>query len=458
MSLVILLNLLIKPLWLLLENMVQNDIGHDQYGVFSALFSLSFLFVSLSDLGINYYITQRLSIEPGELKSLFSNVFSFKIFLVIVYPVIIGCAGWLLRYSATELYFLVLLSFTQALLQFVYFFRANFQASQHFSIDSVISIIDKVLLIGIVLILMNYGLSLRNFILGRLLSVVLTFALAYACILHFYGWIKPSLNMKVMKQVILFSWPFALISVLYSINEKIDQVMIERIYGAKEAGLYAAAYRWLDAFLMYIWTVMPIFFAKFSFNLNNRDETQKLFNSGQIICSVPFIYLFCFIYFYGDKFFMFLSNSSMIEIGEMTVILKILVFSALLSGFFSLFSTLLNSTGFVKPMSIAVGISIIINMVLNFVFIPKYGAAAAAVATGVSSFFLSVVSIVLVMRQGRVTISRLLLVKLSLIFLLTWLCFYILNYMKIDWMAVSIYAGIGMIFFTLLFRLRKYLI
>jgi hypothetical protein len=64
----------------------------------------------------------------------------------------------------------------------------------------------------------------------------------------------------------------------------------------------------------------------------------------------------------------------------------------------------------------------------------------------------------LVMRQGRVTISRLLLVKLSLIFLLTWLCFYILNYMKIDWMAVSIYAGIGMIFFTLLFRLRKYLI
>jgi O-antigen/teichoic acid export membrane protein len=455
---VILLNLLIKPIWLLLENIVQNDIGHEQYGTYSALLSLSFLFISFADFGINYYITQKGSSGQGELRVLFSHMLTFKLMLLIAYPMLLTGVGLLLNYSARELYFLALLSFTQALLQFVYFFRANFQASQHFVIDSFISVLDKVLLIIIVLVIMSYGLTLHNFINGRLITVLLTFCIVYLLILKTYGWVEPSLDFTAIKRILILSWPFALMTALYSVNEKIDQVMLERIYGPKEAGLYAGAYRWLDAFMMYLWTIMPIFFAKFAFNINNKDESNKLFNSGLIICALPFIFLFSFIIFYGDKFFILFSNSDMQEIAVMSTTLKILIVSALLNGFFSMFSTLINSTGFVKPMSMAVVISILLNVALNFIFIPKYGAIAAAVNTCVSTAFLSVVAVWMVKAKEMVEVSYGIIIRLLIILGLTFLTFFGFSYLSVQWISASVCAAIVMVTAGFLLGLKKYII
>ena len=437
---------------------MQNDIGHEQYGIYSALIALSILFISLADFGVNYYITQRGSSKPGELHMLFSNVFTFKALLLIAYPLILVGVGALLNYSVHELYFLALLSFIQALLQFVYFFRANFQASQHFVIDSFVSVLDKVLLIIVVLIIMSYGITLHNFVVGRLLTVIITFGIVYMLALKIYGWIKPSLDFSAIKQVIISSWPFALIAALYSVNERIDQVMVERIYGAKEAGLYAAAYRWLDAFMMFLWTITPIFFAKFAFNINNKEETSKLFNSGLIICALPFIFLFSFILFYGDKFFILFSNSGISEINTMSLTLKILMVSALFSGFFSMFGTLINSTGFVKPMSVAVGFSILMNVVLNFIFIPQYGAIAAAINTGVSTVLLSIVSVLLVSRKNITDINYGIIFRLLTILSVTYLTFFLLSYFSLQWFTVSIFAAMVMIVSIFLSGIKKYVI
>jgi O-antigen/teichoic acid export membrane protein len=452
----VLLNLLIKPFWLLLENIVQNDIGHEQYGIYSALAALSILFISLADFGVNYYITQRGSSNPEELKMLFSNVFTFKVILLIVYPVIVTLVGASLNYSGDELYFLALLSFIQALLQFIYFFRAIFQASQHFVIDSFLSVLDKVLLIIIVLVIIYYGITLHNFILGRLITVIITFGIVYLAILKVYGWIKPSLDFASIKQVVIFSWPFALMAALYSVNERIDQVMVERIYGAKEAGLYAAAYRWLDAFMMYLWTIMPMFFAKFAFYMNDKEESNKMFNSGLIICSLPFIFLFSFIFFYGEKFFILFSNSDITEINVMSVTLKILMVSALFNGFFSLFGTLVNSTGYVKPMSIAIGLSILLNVVLNFIFIPYYGAIAAAINTGVSTVLLSIVSVLLVRRESIIEINYGIFFRLLIILALTFISFLLLSFFSLEWIVVSVLSGIAMVVSSWLLGLRKH--
>jgi O-antigen/teichoic acid export membrane protein len=451
-----LLNLLIKPFWLLLENIVQNDIGHEQYGTYSALLSLSVLFISLADFGVNYYITQRGSSRPEELNLLFSNVFTFKALLLIVYPLILMAIGFLLNYSPGELYFLALLSFIQALLQFIYFFRAIFQASQHFVIDSFVSVLDKILLIIIVLILISYGVTIHNFVIGRLITVVFTFGLVYLMTIKIYGWIRPSLDFHAIKQVVIFSWPFALMAALYSINERIDQVMVERIYGAKEAGLYAAAYRWLDAFMMFLWTIMPMFFAKFAFYINNKEETNKLFHSGLIICALPFIFLFSFTLFYGNKFFILFSNSDTSEIYTMSITLQILMVSALFNGFFSMFSTLINSTGFVKPMSVAVGISILINVVLNFIFIPHYGAIAAAVNTGISTVLLCVVAVLMVRSNKIIDINYGIILRLFILLILTYLAFFLLSYFSFQWITVSVFALFVMITSSFFFGFKKY--
>jgi O-antigen/teichoic acid export membrane protein len=365
--------------------------------------------------------------------------------------------GFILGYGKEDIYLLAILSFIQALLQFVYFFRANFQASQLFAIDAFASVADKIILIIVILILMSRKLTLENFISGRLLTVVITFFLLYALILKIYGWIRPGWSFAWMKEIMAFSWPFALITILYSINEKVDQVMIERIKDAKEAGLYAGAYRWLDAFMMYLWTIMPIFFAKFSFHTMDKTEKEKIFNSGQVIAATPLIFVASFVFFYGDILFFQFSNSTAEQIEIMSMTLKILFVSVLFHAFFSMYSTLLNSTGHVKIMSMMVLVSILINVVLNFIFIPVYGAVAAAIATVISSAFLSMAAVFLVQMKGLIRIPFDIILKLLFILLLSLALFYFLPMLNIVWYVVSIFTGLAIIGTAFLLGLKKYL-
>ncbi|MEL7064260.1 MAG: oligosaccharide flippase family protein, partial [Bacteroidota bacterium] len=106
---VVLLNLLVKPLWLLVEMEVQDQVGHAEWGLYAALLSFGFLFITLSDLGINQYATKMLAGDPGLMRSYFPNLLSFKFFLTLLYPVIMGVVAWLLGYPEQHIYFLVLL-------------------------------------------------------------------------------------------------------------------------------------------------------------------------------------------------------------------------------------------------------------------------------------------------------------------------------------------------------------
>ncbi|MBC7448169.1 MAG: teichoic acid transporter, partial [Hymenobacteraceae bacterium] len=46
------LNLAIKPGWILVENLVQNRLGHAAFGTFTALYALALVAASVSDLGL----------------------------------------------------------------------------------------------------------------------------------------------------------------------------------------------------------------------------------------------------------------------------------------------------------------------------------------------------------------------------------------------------------------------
>jgi O-antigen/teichoic acid export membrane protein len=411
----------------------------------------------LSDFGINDFITQNHSTSKEEQRNLFSNAFSFKLILLIVYPVFMMMVGWVLGYTRQDIYLLGILSFIQSLLQFISFFRANFQASQFFGVDSFASIADKIILIAVILILMKNKLSLEGFIYGRLIAITIAFFILYMVLLKFYGWIRPDFHPGWIKKIITYSWPFALIHMMYAINEKVDQVMIERMVGAEEAGLYAGAYRWLDAFMMYIWIIMPIFFAKFAFHKGDRLENEKIFQSGQIIVALPLIFVACFGFFYGDKLFFQFTNSSTEQLNIMTITLKILFASMLLHSFFSIYSTLMNSTGYVKTMSIVIVSSIVINVVLNLIFIPSYGAQAAALATVASTLFVSLSAFTLVMVKKSITVPFELLFKLFLVLMLTMACFYFLPLLKLDWYVVSLATGFFMLIACYFLGFKRYL-
>src|SRR5690606_27829927 len=120
-----------------------NRIGHHDYGIFAALFSLGFIFIFFTDLGVNFYLTQSTASKDTSGTKTLSNVFFIKIILSLIYPVYMYLIGKMLGYNALELYYLLVLSTSQALIQIILFFKAHFQGKQLFFIDTLAGVFDK---------------------------------------------------------------------------------------------------------------------------------------------------------------------------------------------------------------------------------------------------------------------------------------------------------------------------
>ncbi|MEM7039926.1 MAG: polysaccharide biosynthesis C-terminal domain-containing protein, partial [Bacteroidota bacterium] len=342
---------------------------------------------------INQYTTKTLAAQPDLLKKLFPNLLSVKVFLSVLYPFFMIGAGWLLGYEGTELFYLFLLCCVHGVLQINFFFRANFQAFQKFKLDAFASILDRLIMLGIVTVLLLTKISVEAYIYAYLASAVVTMVILYVFVVRMFGWMKAEWNTKEIGGLLKQSFPFAVITILYSINDKVDQVMIERIIGdaegKRQTGLYGGAYRWVDTVMMYLWTVLPIFFAKFAHHPGDNKTLSRLLAFGQPIAALPMLFAGVFAFFYGDQLLFLFKNSNAAELAVMDQCLRILFLAVVINGFFAIYSTLLTSTGHERFVSWMIGASIALNVTLNFIFIPQYGAVASAWTTVASFGFLS---------------------------------------------------------------------
>ena len=415
-SFVVLLNLLVKPAWVVVENLVQDRLGHATFGLVAAQLALALVVAAVLDLGLTPYAVQRVAAEPGFLAETFPTLLPLRGLLsLLVLPVLLAL-GWLLHYRGPDLALLAAVGLVMVLTQYGQFLRGTLQAHQKFNTDAVLSVVEKFLLLGGVLVLIPLGLTLPRYVGARLAAVAFATALTYGLMTRFFGRIRYRWQRPVARTALRASLPFALMTLLYGVNERVDMVMLDRQASRTEAGYYAGAYRWVDAVMMYAWTVLPLFFARFASVSHDARAQRELLRFGQRIVTLPLLFVVAFVLFRGEVVFWQFKHSSPAEVARMTLCLKILFVNVLVHGFFAIYSTLLTSSNQERAVGWLVAASIVLNIGLNLVFLPKFGAAAAAVDTLVCAVAVSVGYVVLVARRTEVDIPVRLLARLLLAF------------------------------------------
>ena len=185
--------MLIKPIWVLTENLVQNEIGHEQYGTYSSLFSLVLVFSVLADWGINNFSTHQIAKDGSKYSTVYNSFFILRVAITLFYPALMMSVGYLLGFDLDEIKLLGVVALTQSLVYFLMFFRAKFQAFQHFKLDGFMSIVERVVLIIFVFLLLNKGLNLEQFINARLIAVVVAVLISYTFVTRLYGFVKTKI-------------------------------------------------------------------------------------------------------------------------------------------------------------------------------------------------------------------------------------------------------------------------
>ncbi len=429
--------------------LIQNKVGHENWGKYAALYSLCHISITLADLGLNQYLTKEIARNKNQIIETTGKILTLKLLTSATFPLCMVFIGYFLGYEIIWLKMLFIIAIIHSFIQLFGFYRAQIQGNQFFGLDALVSNLDKSILIFVSFALVYSTSGIYSYITGRILSIAIaTIVILVLCYKNNLV-TKPSKKLIEINSIIKLSFPFAFISLVYSVNENIDQVMIERLSqkltNFNHSSIYSAAYRLVNAVMMYLWIILPMFFAKFSHFESNKSKNDKLIKVGTSIVYLPIALISIFALFHSRLLFIFFKNSSIVELNAMSEIFSILCLTLLLQGLFAILSTFLTSNGEEKYITKLVLVSIAFNITTNFIYIPKYGAYAASWATFGSAIIVVIGYILKILKTKTIELPIKLWVKLIVISLASYIGFYIgLTHSEM----LSIILGISLFIFS----------
>ncbi len=406
------LNLLIKPFWVFgIDRSVQNIVGAEQYGFYFAIFNFSFLFNILLDLGITNFNNKNIAQNNQLLNKHFSSIVIMKFILAILYVVVTLSFGLLIGYSHEQMKLLLFVGFNQFILSFIMYLRSNISGLLLFKTDSCLSVLDRVLMIIICGVLLwghvtNIPFKIEWFVYAQTSAYLLTALTALTIVIKKASFKKLNWNTTFFMMIIKKSFPFAVLVLLMTFYNRIDPVLIERILpesvGNEQAGIYASAFRILDATNMIAFLFAVLLLPIFSKMIKIKESVEQLVKLAFTLLITTAIIIAVGSYFYNFELMNLLYKE---HINESARVFKLLMFGLIAISTTYIFGTLLTANGNLKELNIVAACGMIISIVLNFILIPRLQAVGSAYASVTTQSLTALVQIIIVQQIFKFRIN-----------------------------------------------------
>jgi O-antigen/teichoic acid export membrane protein len=391
--LIILLNLLIKPLWIFgIDRNVQIIVGHGDFGLYYALLNISFVLNIILDLGITNYNNRNISQNHQLLQKHFSTIVILKFILAVAYGLITFALALILGYSGRELGLLIFLALNQLLISFTLYLRSNIAGMQMHTLNSLVSVLDRALMIVFCAVLIwgridGFEFNIEWFVYSQTAAYLITALICFLIVAWKSNFPKLRYDRKFFLVVLRQSAPFALLALLMASYTRMDAIMLEKIlrpFGDVQAGIYYNGFRIFDAAYQFALLFAVLLLPMFSKMLKERSCINDLTRLSSLLLFIPMIALAV-----GSQLFRVEIMDLLYEdhVAESASFFGILMMAFLGMAGTIIFGTLLTANGNLKELNITSAIAVGINLILNLILIPKYYAFGAAISCLVTQFF-----------------------------------------------------------------------
>ena len=235
LGLMLLLNLLIKPVWIFaIDRNVQNMVGAMDYGFYFEVLNFSFLFNILLDLGITNFNNRNIAQNQQLLNKHFSAIVVLKFLLAMLYIFIAFSVALLMKYKADQMRLLAWLAFNQILTSFILYLRSNVSGLLMFKTDSVLSVLDRLLMIIFCSVLLWGHLTASKFriewfVYSQTAAYGVTALVASFIVIKKASFRKLNVNWPFFLMIIKRSLPFASLVLLMTLYNRLDPVMLGKL-------------------------------------------------------------------------------------------------------------------------------------------------------------------------------------------------------------------------------------
>lgn len=366
-------------------------LGATEFGKFTFALAFVSMFVVLSDFGLSDITIRELSRDKKSEKE-YSGILFLKILLSIGALILILIGSFFITPDPVIQRVIWILAVFVLISNFFFIIYAFLRARQKMEYEAGLKILQALTIVGVGFFILFKFPSIESISWGYLVAnfIVLIFALVF---FHFrIQPLKLNLNKVIWQKFFKFSWPLGMAAIFGGIFVNIDSVIMGYFGQITQVGYYAVA-RQIVGFLIIPATLISVSFFPvlnkiFEESLEKLQRIWGFYMESMIVLSIPLVaggLIFAsriINFIYGQNF-----NTSIMA-------LQILIFIVGINFLcYPYVLMLIVSHRQKKNLQINL-ITVITNISLNFLLIPRYslyGAAVACVITNIVFLILVVV-------------------------------------------------------------------
>jgi len=363
--------------------LIARWLGADNIGIYTFAISLTTIMSVFIDFGLSPVLIRESSKFKEKANEYLNNTNTAKLILSVLSYIAVAIIINLLHKSALTQIMVYIAGLIMILDSFTLSFWAIFRAYQNLKYEAISIVLNQILIVivGLIGVLLKFPL----YILVIALLFGSTFSFLYSLSL-----LKIKLNFKfkfqyqkdLLKTLFKIALPFALAGIFTRVYSYIDQVLLSTLIGDKALGFYSIAYKATYA-LQFVPAAFAaaIFPAMSNYYVNAKEKLQSIFEKSMyflIIFSIPIAFGTASL---ADKIILKLYTA---EYEPSILTIQIFIFAVLPIFLSYPVGSLLNSCDKQTVNTTNMGITMILNVILNIFLIPKFQQAGAAIATLIS--------------------------------------------------------------------------
>ena len=361
---------------------VARTLGPAGKGLLAVIAMVGVTVVNLGNLGIRTFNTYIFSNENVEKNSVISNSFWAGLIIGIIFFIILSvlALNFPIFFRNIPRSYLLLYLVSLPFLFWSNFFQGILIGEQKFRKFNIFIVIAQTInLVGVILLLLVFKLDVFYVVIWYVLVNIINALLPMGSVFIRNG-LHLRLNLEVLKQALSYGVRIFLTGIFSLLILRIDLYMVNFFKGMAESGLYSLASTFGDVFFILPFSIVTVMFPK----INAEDKSKKesvakysriSFFSVLILAIGTLLFIKLFIgLLYGQEF--------LPSVQPILLLLPGLIFlstATVLSQYFL-------STKYPFKLTICWFLATILNIILNFIYIPQYGMIAAALSSTITYF------------------------------------------------------------------------
>ena len=389
-------------------------LGREMYGNYMYVLTLVVVFGAFADWGTATIGVREASKEKKQRDKILINVFLLRLFLSLgaslfmlltafLVPLkdISPLDGLLVRQGIIIGSLILILFALKA--SFGIIFQTRLEMHK-FAIGDIIA--------SFLIFLMSYLFVRFDFGLVPLISAVLLANLLAVSILGFL--VKKVISLKLswdfafIKRFLKESLPMGTILLMFTIDNKIDTIMLGSIKGSASVGVYAVSCRIYDVLILmaaYLMNSLLPVLSRYADISKWREKIKIIYQKSFDILLMMGILAIVLVLIFSPLVIRLITQNRFVEFADSVLVLRILSLAVFLSYFNHLTGYTIVALGRQRLYLLVASSALIFNVLVNLVVIPRFSYYGAAVVTILTEALVLTITVVFIFRLMKIVPS-----------------------------------------------------